>query len=290
MGHFIKANRISRHNLKMMKENIRIPFLLLLVVLYMADNLFPIVSFSRSVQIDATPYAFVFLINNYQIQFIITACTVILFCNAPFEDESYQYMITRAGRLSWGMGQVLYIVKMSAVYIGCLFAASILPFLGHLSWSDEWGKIWGTLAKGNVRAEYGIKMYAYSNIIRDYNPIQALGMSVLLEFACILFIGLVIYFGNKITGRSAGTVLGAFLAVLDVCVANDWADWAYGFSPASLAQLNLFYGYASKWGINLNYAGRFFLIVSTILGILCIAANYKEKIIDRFSRRHTYGR
>ena len=57
--------------------------------------------------IDATPFAFVFLINNYRIQFVIAAYAVILFCNAPFEDESYQYMISRAGKLSWGLGQDL---------------------------------------------------------------------------------------------------------------------------------------------------------------------------------------
>lgn len=290
MGHFMKANKVSRYNMRMMKENIRIPFILLITVLYVLEILSAVLTFSRSVHIDVTPFAFVFLINNYRIQFIIAACAVILFCNAPFEDESYQYMISRAGKLSWGLGQIFYIIKMSILYIGCLVAATIVPFLGHITWSNEWGKIWGTLGKTNAGAEFGVELSISQNIIREYEPVDALIISILLEFSCILCIGLIIYFGNKMTGKSVGTVIGALIAVLDICVSNDWLDWAYGFSPVSLAQLELFNGYASKWGINLAYAEKFFLISILSLGVLCVASNYKEKIVNKINRRCTVGR
>ena len=213
-------------------------------------------------------------------QFVIAASAVILFCNAPFEDESYQYMISRTGKLSWGLGQILYILKMSILYIACLAAAAIIPFMGHIAWSNEWGKIWGTLGKTNSGAEFGVKLSVSQNIMRQYEPVDALMISVLLEFFCILCIGLLIYFGNKMTGKSVGTFMGAWIAVLDICVSNDWMDWAYGFSPVSLAQLDLFYGFAPKWGINLAYAVRFFLIAIVSLSFLCVAANYKEKVIN----------
>ncbi|MCI6811449.1 MAG: hypothetical protein SOV61_03785 [Lachnospiraceae bacterium] len=290
MGHFMKANKVSRYNMRMMKENIRIPFILLIAVLYVMESLSAVLTFSRIVHIDVTPFAFVFLINNYRIQFIIAACAVILFCNAPFEDESYQYMISRAGMLSWGLGQIFYIIKMSLLYIGCLVAATIVPFLGHITWSNEWGKIWGTLGKTNAGAEFGVELSISQNIIREYEPVDALFISILLEFSCILCIGLIIYFGNKMTGKSAGTVIGALIAVLDICVSNDWLDWAYGFSPVSLTQLELFNGYASKWGINLAYAEKFFLISILSLSALCVASNYKEKIVNKINRRRTVGR
>lgn len=290
MGHFMKANKVSRYNMRMMKENIRIPFILLIAVLYVMESLSAVLTFSRIVHIDVTPFAFVFLINNYRIQFIIAACAVILFCNAPFEDESYQYMISRAGMLSWGLGQIFYIIKMSLLFIGCLVAATIVPFLGHITWSNEWGKIWGTLGKTNAGAEFGVELSISQNIIREYEPVDALFISILLEFSCILCIGLIIYFGNKMTGKSAGTVIGALIAVLDICVSNDWLDWAYGFSPVSLTQLELFNGYASKWGINLAYAEKFFLISILSLSALCVASNYKEKIVNKINRRRTVGR
>ncbi|MCI9250303.1 MAG: hypothetical protein HFI21_04815 [Lachnospiraceae bacterium] len=277
---FMKANKVSNYNMRMLRENIRIPFILMIVVLYVMESLSAVLTFSRSVHIDITPFAFIFLVNNYEMQFVIAASAVILFCNAPFEDESYQYMISRAGKLSWGLGQILYILKMSILYIACLAAAAIIPFMGHIAWSNEWGKIWGTLGKTNAGAEFGVKLSVSQNIMRQYEPVDALMISVLLEFFCILCIGLLIYFGNKMTGKSVGTFMGAWIAVLDICVSNDWMDWAYGFSPVSLAQLDLFYGFAPKWGINLAYAVRFFLIAIIILSSLCVAANYKEKVIN----------
>lgn len=280
MGYFMKANKVSSHNMRMVWNNIRIPFILIIVVLYVMEILSTVLTFGRSVHIDVTPFAFVFLINNYKIQFIIAACAVILFCNAPFEDESYQYMISRAGKLSWGLGQVLYIVKMSILYTGCLVAATIIPFLGHITWSNEWGKIWGTLGKTNAGVEFGVELSVSQNIIREYEPVDALIISTLLEFSCILCIGLLIYFGNKMTGKSVGTFIGALIAVLDICVSNDWMDWAYGFSPVSLTQLELFNGFAPKWGINLAYAESFFLIAIVSLSALCVAANYREKVIN----------
>ena len=290
MGCIMKANKVSNYNMRMLRENIRIPFILMIASLCVMESLFAILAFSRSVHIDVTPFAFVFIVNHYGTQFVIAACAVILFCNAPFEDESYQYMISRAGRLSWGLGQVLYITKMSILYIACLAAATIIPFLGHIQWSNEWGKIWGTLGKTNAGAGFGVKLSVNQNIMRQYEPVNALLISIFLEFSCVLCIGLLIYFGNKITAKSAGTFAGALVAVLDICVSNDWLDWAYRFSPVSLAQLGLFYGFAPKWGINLAYAEKFFAFAAVSLSALCAAANYREKVINRIIERRIHGR
>ena len=290
MGCFMKANKVSRYNMRMLWENVRILFVLIIVVLYVMESLSAVLTFSRAMHIDVTPFSFVFLVNNYRMQFVIAACAVILFCNAPFEDESYQYMIFRAGKLSWGLGQILYILKTSILYIASLVIAAIIPFLGHITWSNEWGKIWGTLGKTNAGAEFGVELSVSQNIIRQYEPAYALVISILLEFSCILCIGLLIYFGNKITAKSVGTFAGALIAVLDICVSNDWLDWAYGFSPVSLTQLELFNGFAPKWGINLAYAEKFFMIAIVSLSVLCVAANYKEKAINRISRRRIHGR
>ena len=176
------------------------------------------------------------------------------------------------------------------LYMACLTAAAMIPFLGHITWSNKWGKIWGTLGKTNAGAEFGVELSVSQNIIRQYEPAYALVISILLEFSCILCIGLLIYFGNKMTAKSVGTFAGMLTAVLDICVSNDWLDWAYGFSPVSLTQLELFNGFAPKWGINLAYAEKFFMIAIVSLSVLCVVANYKEKVISRISRRHIHGR
>jgi len=282
---FTRANKISKYNMCIFGKTFRNGFLLLVVFLCISEHLYDIVVFCKDKDIGVTPFAFVFVINNFQIQFVIMACSVMIFSNAPFEDQSYLYLVSRAGRFSWGIGQIMYIMKLSAIYVFCLLVATIVPFIGHMQWVNEWGKIWGTLARTNTGAEYSIKLFVSSNIMHDYSPVKALVISISLEFACVMFIGLVVYLGNRLTGKAVGTIIGAIITVLDVCIANDWMDWAYGFSPVSLTQLELFYGYASRWGINIKYATSFFMMSLIVLGILCIASNYKEKANNNISRR-----
>lgn len=45
---------------------------------------------------------------------------------------------------------------------------------------------------------------------------------------------------------------------LDICISNDWLDWAYGFSPVSLTQLELFNGFAPKMGNQSGICGEIF--------------------------------
>ena len=64
---FMKANKVSNYNMRMLRENIRIPFTLIVVVLYVMESLFAVLAFSRSVHIDVTPFAFVFIVNQENI-------------------------------------------------------------------------------------------------------------------------------------------------------------------------------------------------------------------------------
>ncbi len=111
MGCFMKANKVSGYNMRILWVNVRIPFVLIIVMLYVMERLSAVLTFSRAMQIDATPFAFVFLVNNYRIQFVIAASAVILFCNAPFEDES------QSGKTVMGTGaDSLYFKNVGSLY------------------------------------------------------------------------------------------------------------------------------------------------------------------------------
>lgn len=290
MERFIKANRISKYNMRMLTENIRIIAMMVIIFLFIVQNLSSVLLFSKSVGIPATPYGFTFLVNDYVCQFIMTAGAVVIFSNAPFENDGHPYMVARAGKISWGLGQVLYILKMSTLYLVVLIGAAVIPFIGHLTFQTEWGKIWGTLAKTDAGGKFGLTLSIPESIISRYAPVDALLISILLEWACIVWIGLLIYFGNKMTGRSFGTIAGVLFTLLDICIANDWLDSAYGFSPASLAQINLYSGYAMKYGINLGYSVRFFVIGIIILIFFCLLANDSDQIKRMINRRRTWNK
>ena len=82
MGQFINAIRISRSNMKMTIGNVRTLLIFLMLFFYIFEMLSDISLFSKSTNKNVTPYAFIFLINDYRVQFVIVACAVVLFCNA----------------------------------------------------------------------------------------------------------------------------------------------------------------------------------------------------------------
>lgn len=274
---FTKALRISIYNFRKTISSIRILAVLLMIACFIIQNMEAVVEFSSLVKIRVTPYAFPHMVNDYICQLVIMAGGVILFCNAPFEDEGYFYMLPRAGKMSWTLGQVMSIVGISLFYVLFLLGMTLLPIIGNVDFGNEWGKIWGTFAKTDAGIQVGLLFQVTEYMISHYNARYALLISVLLEWWCVSWIGLLIYFFNKLTGKAIGTCMGAFCVLLDICISNDWMAWANRFSPITLAQLNSYTGYNLKYHITFEYGVSFFLIGMILLTGLSVLANYKDK-------------
>lgn len=281
----VKTARIAVYHYRHIFESVRIPIILAMIALFVWENLRPVVTFSEMVGINITPYAFPHLTNDYVCQLIFMAGAVLLFCDAPFEGKEYQYMLPRAGRLAWGMGQSLYIITLSFFYIVFICLISIVPMLGRMDISAEWGKIWGTLAKTDAGLSVGLNIGVTEYMVSHFSPAQAMTVSFFMEWACVAWIGLLIYFLNKTTDQPVGTAAGAFFVMLDICIANDWAVWAYKFSPITLAQINAYSGYNLRAGITFSYGIKFFCFGIVILCILCLLSNYRTKIYNKMKYR-----
>lgn len=277
MVYIIKALRISGYNLRKTLSSIRILAVLLAIACFIIQNMIPVSVFCTFVEIRATPYAFPHLVNDFVCQLVMTAGAVILFCNAPFEDEGYFYILPRAGRLSWALGQVVYIIGVSFLYILFLLLVSVLPLFGHMEFGSEWGKIWGTLAKTDAGRQVGLMFTVTEYVVSRYSPIAALAISALLEWCCVSWLGFMIYLLNKLTGKAVGTCVGAFCVLLDICISNDWIPWARRYSPITLAQIKTYAGINLDYHITFAYGIAFFIIGMLTLSVCGILANYKER-------------
>lgn len=280
-----KVWHISAYQIRKAFRTRRIIIVYMLLACFHFENLAPVSAFSHAVGIPVTPYAFVHMVNDFIYQLVIMAGVIVLFCDAPFEDESYYYRLPRAGTKGWAFGQILYIMVMAGIYELFLIAMSVVPLAGQLDFSGEWGKIWGTLAKTNAGVQFGQLFSVTDYIVSKYQPMEALFLSIALEWACIVWIGLLIYFFNKLTERPAGTFTGAFFVLLDICIANDWMNWANRFSPITLAQLTAYTGYNLQYHITLLYGTVFFAAGIGVLICLCVSANEKARIADGLSGR-----
>lgn len=273
-----KAFRISFYQIRLRSGSLRIPLIFFMVGCFILESLRPVLEFSKAVEVPVSPYAFPHLTNDFVCQMVIMAGIVLVFCDAPFEEEGSFYLLPRAGKFYWGLGQIFYIFLMALLYVLFLLLLSVLPFLGHLAPGTEWGKIWGTLAKTNAGAQFGLTLGVTEYMVSEFQAPEALLASILLEWACAAWLGLLIYFLNKLTKSPAGTITGAFAVLLDICIANDWMNWANRFSPITLAQINAYAGWNLRYGVTPAYGICFFIFGIVGFGILGVLANYREKL------------
>lgn len=285
MRDIAKPLRVASYHFRHITATPRIPVVFLMEALFIWENLRRVAVFSASVGIPASPCAFSHLTNDFVCQLVMMAGVIIIFCDAPFRDEGFIYLLPRAGRSSWALGQILCIVGMAFLYVLFLLLMSILPLAGHLELGNQWGKIWGTLAKTDAGAAFGITLSVSEYMVTCFPAVKALLVSIALEWACVVWLGLFIYFLNGLTDSPSGTVAGAFCILLDICIANDWTHWANRFSPITLAQLNSYSGYSLMYNITLDYGVRFFSVGIGVLFVLGILSNYKEKLGNFFQIR-----
>ncbi|MCM1046295.1 MAG: hypothetical protein NC417_12370, partial [Candidatus Gastranaerophilales bacterium] len=90
----------------------------------------------------------------------------------------------------------------------------------------------------------------------------------LLEWACVAWMGLVVYLFN--------TIVASLFVFLDVMIYNSWTPKAYLFSPVTLAQLKMMSGNNLSYGVSLGYAAVFFAVTITLFIVICLGQGTKK--------------
>ncbi len=287
MNPFHRAWKVFAYQMGRVNSSPRIPILFLIIGIYIYSTVEPVAYFARSVGIASTPWIFPHLTSDYICQMVFMAGVIFLFCDAPFTDESYSYIVSRSGRTAWSAGHVLYIAAMSLIYVFFIAGASVLPLLNSLQGSWHWGKVLGTLARTNAGRQYGMTFTVSNYLTGAYSPATAALYSFLLEWACAAWFGLLTYFFNAVTHRMVGTFLSAAFVLLDLMISNEWTPRAFAFSPITLSQLSTFKSFKIQFGITLSYAAKFFIISLSVLAALCISRGFLTRFI-RSTRRSLF--
>ena len=241
----------------------------LLMGMYLYVLLQPVRDMAAEVGYSVTPLAFVFLSCDSIAQMILMAGVVALFANAPFDDETYSYMIVRSGKGAWTAGNCMYILTMSFIYTAYIWLISTLVMFPYIDWQIKWGKIWGTLAATDAPERYGLQFSVQNGLKRSYEPSVALAHSLLAEWSCAAFLGECAYLFNKLTNKPIGTWLGAGFVFWDITIYNLFdMDWIK-YSPLSLAMISNMIN--SRFGITLGYSLSFMAFGVAIMGALSYA-------------------
>ena len=254
-------------------ENV-ILFMILAAFIY--SYLEPVADLAQAVGEKVSPWAFPHLMNDYICQMVFMVSAVFLFSTAPFEGKAHYYIVQRSGSFSWQLGNVLYILASSLLFVGFIWIFSVISLLPRTKFSGDWGTIWGTLARTNAGNQYDVPFTVFAYIVGVFSPVEAASISFLLEWACVSWMGLVVYLFNYITKKMTGILVASFFVFLDVMIYNSWTPKAYLFSPVTLAQLKVMSGNNLSYGVSLKYAVVFFAVTITFFIVICLGQGRKK--------------
>lgn len=236
----MKSIRICVQNLRKWLGNSRIYIAFVIVFLFTLIYTKGLWLVADNVGEKLSIYIFPFLTTYRYMKIIYLFPLLLLFCDAPFVDANQQFVMIRSSRLSWGIGQMLYIICGSFFYALFMLLSSIVVNIGHIQMGASWGKSLILAGTTNICSVLGIQydtVQISSIIVKYYTPAQAMLWSFLFLWMICIILGLIIYdfnilFQSNIVGLFAAGFLILFTAVVDGI-----QQWIW-YSPVSWSSLN----------------------------------------------------
>ncbi len=277
---------IARQNIRKWQTDYRIWIIAILAFVFMARVCKDFRIFAQSADVKTPLWVFPFLYTSSSIkpQFILPVA--LLFCNAPFTDRNQMFVIMRAGRTKWFLGQLLYIIIASALYFLFLFLSSFVIMSFTSEFSGDWGILLYSKASGAISTPAANSFYfessISSSIIRYFTPLNACWYTFLMSWLMGVMIGILMFFFNLLTKTKAcGFICSAFLMVIDI-VAHRIPSLGYKLyyiSPVSWCTMNnIDVGkLTTKPGFTYCLCGYLILIAAMTAGILIFG---RKKSLD----------
>jgi hypothetical protein len=213
-------------------------FVNFILIKQLADS---VKGFSETVQTKTAPWIFPFLMQQSYIQLIFLLGAVLLFCDAPFIDTGSSFEMIRAGKGNWIIGKIIYTALLSGIYTFCIIILSVGLLLPRINFSNDWGKVLGTLAQTNAAEVYGNSFIKLDyGIMIKYSPCEAMLYSFLIAW-CICFItGMLIMLLNLLFKKIPGAIGGMMIGALSYFQKNFSNLYTMSFfSPASWMDIGM---------------------------------------------------
>lgn len=236
----MKSIRICVQNLRKWLGNSRIYIAFVIVFLFTLIYTKGLWLVSDNVGEKLSIYIFPFLTTYRYMKIIYLFPLLLLFCDAPFVDANQQFVMIRSSRLSWGIGQMLYIICGSFFYALFMLLSSIVVNIGHIQMGASWGKSLILAGTTNICSTLGIQydtVQISSIIVKYYTPAQAMLWSFLFLWMICIILGLIIYdFNILFQSNIVGLFVAGFL-ILFTAVVDGIQQWIW-YSPVSWSSLN----------------------------------------------------
>lgn len=268
---------IARQNIRKWSSNYRVLMIAVILMIFIHSYTKDISGFAYGLGIKMSAWIFPFLYTERYMKLLFFFPIILLFCDAPFIDNNQPYIILRSKRTAWSIGQILYIFLANIIYFAFLIIATIGINIRNITFENDWGKVFGTLATTDAHNLLNTPLKINSGIIKYFTPLQALWFTFLLSCLSGVILGLVIYACNSIfKNRFCGiTVSSALLILSAVLQRQPDLQW---FSPMSWNTLNNIDIGNTTALPSFQYIILADVFIIAVLSVVSVIANKKQEI------------
>lgn len=182
-------------------------------------------------------WLFPLYMSNSDIVLIYFLLVILLFCDAPFLEQTEPFVLIRSGRIPWLLSQVSYIVSLSATYVIWIVFCSIITIFPQGALMNDWGALLYSLANTNAHDLVELGFYISPSLLSRFQPMTAMIQEMIICFFSTIFLGSVMFCINLVAHRVVGVVAGT-LVVLEQFLASNSSGYAFFyFSPISWMNL-----------------------------------------------------
>ena len=208
----------------------------------------PYLQFVKEKEYPISWCVFPFYMTSYSILSIFYFGIIYINSDVPFLQHVNMYQVIRVGRKRWAFGQVGGILLRSFFAVAFSAFAAILPFIGRLEFSGEWGKMIKTLSAQRGADNYGmdagqtLEFRFFYEILNEFTPVQLMLITILLCTLICTFLGVLMLLISLSAGKIAGVVSAlVFVAALFVVenVNGPWKLRIAHFVPTYWAEVAL---------------------------------------------------
>lgn len=270
-------------NFKKWKKNARVGILFLTIAAFGFWDYTSISAYAREIYGGMTSWVLPFYLRSPLMIMVYCCITTAFFGNAPFSDRQVPFVVIRVGRRPWIVGQFMYILMGSAVYVAIYLLVSVVFMLPSFDVSNEWGIAVRALATGDVMpSNHLITLGVSEEIVNGFTPVQATLITCGLMWMVAVFIANLIMMLNL---ASRGT-LGIPVAGILIFFMYFWSyfgrmwfgEYIYWFSPFSWCSMLMIDFWNQGVYPSIGYVTMALLGGSLIMGIISVAIYCKRDI------------
>lgn len=256
-------------------NNYKLYITIIILSIFTLDNYATSFEYAKQVRCRVSPFLFPFLFTHPFMHLVIFTSIIFVFSNAPFANGMQLLLISRTGKKTWLISQVIYLIISSILITLFLILLPILRHIDMIVLKNDWGKVWK-----NLSINYEVINPALYDTINKYSAIEALIYTIVLFNLMVIFLGIIIMFFNIfINNKSIGILVASAFPIIDLMYMITGNSKILWLSP--LSWINI-----SKISVNrdcsiptIQYGIGWLSIVSMMLiVIICVCAKNKDVV------------